>query len=355
MEIEKKQDTLKVSGSKRWGIERMQLNNGLNQKVAHSFATLSLGCLLECTSVSSRTRRRSTLPSIQAQHKGISARRLSVQRLAMGRSAFLLGCLSIGTVLATTLPMQAAESSRSVYSKTAVISSQPPLPPDLGAPKGRTRGGASRGTCTQSQAMHAVLPSQSNRTYDLTTSDHPTLWFYLPERPNPETRLEFVLQDAADNYIYKTTFIQPNASAGLISVTVPEQTAPLVANASYNWTLSIQCNPNRPSQMSFIRGGIQKVAIALHQASAPHQTSTSSTALKAADRTVTARLFAQQGYWSDAITILAQTLQAQPLDSSATQLWQELLTQSGVTNLQPPSIAIRKSNVMEIGPTAIIP
>lgn len=272
----------------------------------------------------------------------------------MGRSAFLLGCLSIGTVLATTLPMQAAESSKSVYSKTAVISSVPPLPPDLGAPKGRSRGGASRGTCTQSQAMHAVLPSQSNRTYDLTTSDHPTLWFYLPERPNPETRLEFVLQDAADNYIYKTTFIQPNASAGLISVTVPGQSAPLEANTSYRWTLSIQCNPSHPSQISFIRGEIQKVAIA------PHQAPTLSTALMAADRTVTAHIataqfYAQQGYWSDAITILTQTLQAQPLDPSAAQLWQDLLAQSGMTNLQPPSIAIRKSNVMEIGPTAIIP
>jgi Domain of Unknown Function (DUF928) len=196
--------------------------------------------------------------------------------------------------------------------------------------------------------MHAVLPSQSNRTYDLTTSDHPTLWFYLPERPNPETRLEFVLQDAADNYIYKTTFIQPNASAGLISVTVPEQSAALVTNASYRWTLSIQCNPNRPSQISFIRGGIQKVAIA------PHQASSLSTALTAADRTATAQFYAQQGYWSDAITILAQTLQAQP-DPSATQLWQDLLAQSGMTNLQPPSIAIRKSKVMEIGPTAIMP
>lgn len=326
----------------------MQLNNGLNQKVAHSFATLSLGCLLECTSVSSKTKRRSKRPSTQTQHQGISARILSARRLTIGRSAFLLGCLSIGTVLATTLPMQAAESSRSVYSKTALISSAPPLPPDLGAPKGRSRGGASRGTCTQSQAMHAVLPSQSNRTYDLTTSDHPTLWFYLPERPNPETRLEFVLQDAADNYIYKTTFIQPNASAGLISVTVPEQSAALVTNASYRWTLSIQCNPNRPSQISFIRGGIQKVAIA------PHQASSLSTALTAADRTATAQFYAQQGYWSDAITILAQTLQAQP-DPSATQLWQDLLAQSGMTNLQPPSIAIRKSKVMEIGPTAIIP
>jgi hypothetical protein len=329
-------------------------HNGLNQKVTHSFATLSLGGLLECTRVSSKTKRGSKLPSLQTQHQDISARILSARRLTMGRSVFLLGCLSIGTVLATTLPMQAAESSRSVYSKTAAISSVPPLPPDLGAPKGRSRGGASRGTCPQSQAMHAVLPSQSNRTYDLTTFDHPTLWFYLPERPNPETRLEFVLQDAADNYIYKTTFLQPNASAGLVSVTVPEQSAALVTNASYRWTLSIQCNPNRPSQISFIRGGIQKVAIA------PHQASTLSTALMAAARTVTAstvtaQFYAQQGYWSDAITILAQTLQAQPLDPSATQLWQDLLAQSGMTNLQPPSIAIKKSKVMEIGPTAIIP
>jgi Domain of Unknown Function (DUF928) len=312
--------------------------------VAHSFATRSLGHLVECTRLSPLMGRRFPQPpSIQTPCKSISTR-ISI----MGRSAFLLGCFSVGMALVTTLPIQAAESSKSTYFKTAAIPSVPPLPPDLGAPKGRKGGGASRGgTCPQSQAMRSVLPRDSSRAYDLTTSDRPTLWFYLPERPHPETRIEFVLQDAADNYIYKTTFIQPNAAAGLISLTVPEQSSPLTANAVYSWTLSIQCNPDHPSQMSFVRGAIQRVAIAPHQASSP--------ALTTADRTVAARLYAQQGYWSDAITMLAQILQAQPLDPSATQLWKDLLAQSGVTDLQLPSIAIRKSKVTEIGPTAIIP
>jgi hypothetical protein len=269
----------------------------------------------------------------------------AIAHLFIGRSALLLSGFSLGTILFTPLPSQAAKSNLSTHANTATISSNPPVPPDLGAPKGRTGGGASRGTCSQAQAMRAVLPRDSNRAYDLTASDHPTLWFYLPERSYPKVQMEFVLQDAADQYIYKTTFIQPNASAGLISVNMPESSAPLTTGALYNWTLSIQCDPNRPSQMSFIRGAVQRVAAI----------SSFSQNLLSTDHTVMARLYAQQGYWSDAITILAQTLQAQPLNLSATQLWKDLLARSGVTDLHVPSIAVKKSNLTEIGPTAIIP
>ena len=267
-------------------------------------------------------------------------------------SVLVLGCLSASLLLATALPLQASESSRLSHSKAAVFTYNPPLPPNLGAPKGRTGGGASRGACAQSQAMHAVLPSSAARSYSLTALEHPTFWFYLPNRPHPETRLEFVLQDAADRYVYKTVFNQPNASAGLVSVTVPEQSSPLIANAAYSWTLSLQCDPTNPSQMAFIRGGIQRVAIAAHPDSAP----TLSTAIPtSSDPAITAQLYAQQGLWYDAITILAQALQTQPTNQFTAQAWKDLLERSGLTELQPPAIAIKKTNVTQIGSTAAIP
>jgi Domain of Unknown Function (DUF928) len=319
----------------------MQKQYALNQTVTHSFGTLTKGSTdRNKESYILHPKPLTLYTSTHPPRKSISTRILT-----MGRSALLLSCFSLGMMLFNSLPSQAAKSSRSTPVNTTAVSSNPPVPPDLGAPKGRTGGGASRGTCTKAQAMRAVLPRDSNRANDLTALDHPTLWFYLPERPDPKAQMEFVLQDAADHYIYKTTFIQPNASAGLISINVPESAAPLTTGAAYNWTLSIQCDPNRPSQMSFIRGAIQRVAVIPNL----------SLSLLSVDQTVTARLYAQQGYWSDAITILAQTLQAQPLNPSATQLWKDLLARSGVTDLHVPSIAIKKSNLTEIGPTAIMP
>jgi Domain of Unknown Function (DUF928) len=267
-----------------------------------------------------------------------------------------LGCFSASLFLATALPLQASESSRLSNSKPAASPYNPPLPPNLGAPKGRTGGGASRGTCIQSQAMHAVLPSDADRSYSLTASERPTFWFYLPNRPHPETRLEFVLQDATDRYVYKTVLTQPKVSAGLVSVTVPEQSSPLVANATYSWTLSLQCNPEKPRQMAFIRGSIQRVAIASSSRAMTHQESASilSTAITTSDQATKARLYAQQGLWYDAITILAQALQTQSADPSTVQVWKDLLERSGLTGLQPPAVATQTANLTQMGSTPAI-
>jgi Domain of Unknown Function (DUF928) len=264
----------------------------------------------------------------------------------------VLGCMSLSTLLGMAPPLQASESPKSSSSRPATFQYNPPIPPSLGAPKGRTGGGASRGTCAQHQAMQAVLPRNTSRAYELTVSEHPTFWFYLPDRPNPETRLEFVVQDAADQYVYKTVFNQPNAIAGLIRITLPEQSPALASNAMYSWTLSIQCDPKHPSQMAFIRGGIQTVAIAAHPESAAFPFPTSS---KTNNPEVIAQRYAQQGFWYDAMTILAEALQTQPVSQSTAQLWQDLLGQSGLTILEPPSMTAKRSTLIQIKNTALVP
>jgi Domain of Unknown Function (DUF928) len=320
---------------------------GLNLTVAHSFASTMLSRFVGCEKFSALDPKQlPQQPLNQTQRQDFATR-----RSIGGRSALLLGCFSVGSFLGATPPTYAVESRKSPRSSTAAVPSSPPLPPDLGAPKGRTGGGASRGTCAASLPMRAVLPRNVNRAYDLTASARPTLWFYLPDRPHPGTRLEFVLQDAADRYVYKTTFVQPNPSAGLIGLTVPEESSPLEAGAIYRWTLSIQCNPSHPSQMSFVRGAIQRVTGAPSPAIAPAL----SAALMPTDRTAVAKLYAQQGYWSDAITILVEALQSQPLDQPAVQLWKDLLARSGMTDLLPPSIAVRKSKAIELSPAAVTP
>ncbi len=256
-----------------------------------------------------------------------------------------VGFLGLALVLGTALPLKASEvskapSSKTSGSKTSVFHYSPPIPPNLGAPKGRTGGGASRGTCAQYAAMQAVVPrSDRPGSPNLTVSDRPTFWFYLPERSPTESLVEFVLQDAEDRYVYKTVFTQSNTSPQLVSLTVPEKSPALVPSALYSWTLSIQCNPSHPSQIAFIRGSIQKVAIA----------SALSAALKSSPPDTAARLYTAQGLWYDAMTVLAQTMQIKPVNPTTEQLWRQLLAQAGLAELQPPATAARKNKVLQLG------
>jgi hypothetical protein len=252
--------------------------------------------------------------------------------------------LGLGLALGTALPLKASEASRAPSSKTSVLQYNPPVPPNLGAPKGRTGGGASRGTCTQYEAMQAVAPrSNGSRSPDLTASDRPTFWFYLPARAQTDNTIEFVLQDAEDRYVYKTAFVRSGTSPELIGLSVPEQASPLIPGALYRWTLSIQCNPSRPSQVAFIRGAIQKVAIA----------PALSASLNASTLEAAARLYTERGFWYDAMTVLAQSMQTQPENQATARLWEQLLTQAGLVNLQTPSVAVRKLKVLQQDNTAL--
>ncbi|WP_404789145.1 DUF928 domain-containing protein [Altericista sp. CCNU0014] len=246
--------------------------------------------------------------------------------------------LGLGLALGTALPLKASEPRRASSPKTSVLQYNPPIPPNLGAPKGRTGGGASRGTCAQYAAMQAIAPrGVGSKSPDLTVSDRPTFWFYLPARSQTDNPVEFVLQDAEDRYIYKTTFVQSKTAPELVSLTVPEQSPSLVPGTLYRWTLSIQCNPSRPSQVAFIRGAIQKVAIA----------PALSASLNASTLETAARLYTERGFWYDAMTVLARSMQAQPENQTTIRLWKQLLAQAGLANLKSPSIAIRRLKVLQ--------
>jgi hypothetical protein len=259
--------------------------------------------------------------------------------LTIAPTSIGVGCFGLGLILGIALPLKASEASKTSNSKPSGFQYNPPIPPNLGAPKGRTGGGASRGTCAQYATMQAVVPrSDRPGSTNLTVSDRPTFWFYLPERPSTENLVEFVLQDSEDRYVYKTVFTRSNPSPELISVTVPEKSPALASSILYHWTLSIQCNPSHPSQVAFIRGSIQKVAIA----------PALNTAIQSSAPDTAARLYTERGLWYDAMTVLAQTMQIKPVSPSTQQLWRQLLAQAGLAELQPPAVAGRRTKVLQL-------
>jgi Domain of Unknown Function (DUF928) len=201
-----------------------------------------------------------------------------------------------------------------------------PKPPNPGAPRGRGRGGGSRGPCKQYASLAALVPETQSGTkkfiWGQSASPNPKFWFYIPEKLTGKLPVEFVLQDEADNYIYRTKF-NPQESAGVISLTV-QPTAALQPGKSYNWTFSIYCDPDKPSSSVFVRGSVTQVAlnaIALQQLQK----------IKPLER---AAFYANNGMWYDALTTLGEEIQNSkvrvPFVISA---WTDLLKQTNLSNL----------------------
>src|ERR671932_165155 len=187
-----------------------------------------------------------------------------------------------------------------------------PPPPDQGAPGGRSRGGSGRGSCQNYQSLTPLVPVTKGTTkefvWGLTVSEHPTFWFDIPERLNAQVPVEFVLQDTADNVVYKQKLTVPETSAGIVKFSVPSTAPSLEVGKRYNWTYSIYCDPESPSSAVSVRGSVQRVAL----------DSTLDSQLKAAKTPLErAALYANKGIWYEAITTLGEQLSGSQSKDSA--------------------------------------
>lgn len=198
-----------------------------------------------------------------------------------------------------------------------------PVPPNQGSPNGRQRGGASRGPCRQFEALTALVPSKNGMVWGKTTSDRPTFWFYLPNHLAAQTPIEFVLLDGNDNYVYNTRFTAPETRSGLISLAIPSTVKSLEVGKSYSWTLSVYCDPAKPSTSVFVNGTIQRVSLdaALQnrlQESAPIEQ---------------VNLYAANGIWFDALNTLASLYRTHSAQHLVATAWVSLLQQAKLESL----------------------
>ena len=203
----------------------------------------------------------------------------------------------------------------------------PPPPGGQGAPSGRRDGGASRGNCLDYEGLMAIVPITNGVVWGQTTAAHPTLWFYSPVALTPETPLELVVQDAADNYIY-TTVLAVEMEAGTMAIATPDSATALLPNEPYYWTFSINCDPERPAASVFVRGTIQRVEVdGLEAFSAETERSLSQ-----------ARTYAAAGIWHDALNIMGDLRQNNPADPDIEDAWTELLQQTDLSQIAPEPI-----------------
>ncbi len=207
-----------------------------------------------------------------------------------------------------------------------------PAPPRQGSPSGRRRGGASRGPCRQFENLTALVPRQDGVVWGQTSRDRPSVWVYLPAPLSSQTPIEFVVQDAADQELYTTRIVAPGTKSGLIKIAMPANAKPLAIGQPYFWTLSVYCNPGKPSEAVFVKGMVQRMA----SPTAP-QTSPAPTFEQV-------RLEAANGLWYDALDTLAALYQAQPNDRQLVTTWSDFLKRADLEGLTtaPFSPAIGK-------------
>ncbi|MDX2215960.1 MAG: DUF928 domain-containing protein [Oculatellaceae cyanobacterium bins.114] len=193
------------------------------------------------------------------------------------------------------------------------------VPPDRGAP-GRREGGGTRGNCLRGEPpLIALIPSTN---FGTTLEARPTFYWNVPPTASPLA--EFVLLDAEDNEVYRSTF-QLSGDPGIMAFSLKDQAnAPdLEIGKDYHWYFSLICDPDDRSGDIFSEGWIQRIA--------PPTTLTSQLAATAeGDRP---RVYAQAGIWYDALNSMANLRQTQPRNPEIATQWTTLLRSVGLDTL----------------------
>jgi Domain of Unknown Function (DUF928) len=237
--------------------------------------------------------------------------------------------LAIASLTSNLTPVWAQFTTSSIY----FVPPPPPNQANRGAPTGRSRGGASRGSCQVSkEPLTAIVPAtpnsytqkqaqtSTNNTSEIvfaqTVSERPSFWFYVPYKLTPNIPIEFVLQDERGKNDV-TSFTVSNSTPGVAKISFPATSAPLEIGTMYHWYFLVYCDSHKPV---FVEGWVQRVTL---------QPTLNEQLQKATPRERIA-LLASHGIWYDAIAQLAALRQTNPNNANLIADWKSLLESVGL-------------------------
>nr|WP_322664758.1 DUF928 domain-containing protein [Dendronalium sp. ChiSLP03b] len=238
----------------------------------------------------------------------------------------------------TKQPVQPTKGRTSPQGRTSrPIFVLPKTPARLSPISGRRTGMGSRDNCPAvTTALTALVPLRKEQKVSkqtdkpisaivggLTTSERPTFWFYVPYTQDLTASAEFILQDSAENDIYRSAIALP-PKPGVIGVSLPSNTS-LQVGKTYHWYLKVACNQQQTASVPiYVEGDIQRVNL---DSRMMQQLET------AVDLQQEVAIYAQEGIWFDSLTMLAQLRQKNPHDASVAEDWQSLLRSVNLDNV----------------------
>lgn len=194
---------------------------------------------------------------------------------------------------------------------------------DYGLPTHR-RDGGSRGIhygCINGAKSNlvALIPE---KIVGINASTSPKLFFYVPKIKSQKT-LEFVLRDEQDELIYEA-FITTKGE-GIMTVDIPEevQVHSTGKDANYRWYLSMICNSKQRSRDIVVEGW-------MHNSQVDPKIQQK---LDNADLVAQADMYHEEGFWYDALSVLANDHQSKTQESVIRAKWSELLESIGLEKI----------------------
>ncbi|MEB3356787.1 MAG: DUF928 domain-containing protein [Synechococcales bacterium] len=199
----------------------------------------------------------------------------------------------------------------------------PPPPSNLGEPGGRSEA-ASRGCSlqetdpsTQEEGLTALVPVVAADAFDavwgVTTLERPTFWFDISRSIAPGTA-EFILEDGTNQWTYPVSLAN---LSGIVQISLPESSPPLVPGVDYHWYFNVYCQPEQPP--FFVHGWIRRVELEPDLAAA----------LAQADPAQQVELYGASGIWYDALAIAAHLRATRPNHPA----WSRLLESADLESL----------------------
>lgn len=192
-----------------------------------------------------------------------------------------------------------------------------PDAPKREEPKSTAAGGR-RGGCVSGNIPITPLTPGSDH-HIKTVSPQPTFFVYIP--PTKAKFLEFILKDSQGNSL-DSQEITLTENDRILGIHVG-QNVNLEANKTYQWEISLMCNPMVLNTSNYTKGTIERVILddKIKQELLANQ-----------DILEQAQIYANNNIWQETIALVAS------LQSEESQEWKELLTSVGLENLSEKSL-----------------
>ena len=201
--------------------------------------------------------------------------------------------------VADTHPVPSLKSSEPLYQ-----------PPRRGAPGGRV-GGGTRGPSMALPLLYALVPDH----VAITAEEQPPLVWYLSKATS--LPLEFtVVEDMGVEPILEVALPSPT-EAGIHMISLVQYDLRLEAGKTYQWFVSLIPDSTRRSK-DIIAGGLLEVE------SLPDGLADN---VKQATPLDATKLLAKAGFWYDAMGVITQEIQANPMDQALRKVRAALLEQ----------------------------
>lgn len=208
------------------------------------------------------------------------------------------------------------QQSQQMLSQTVIQPLQFQLP-DRKAPGNRSEDAGGRGKCITPSQLTALVP---HHNFGYTTSERPTFWFHFTSNSSSSLPAEFQLSDKQNNNIVK---LKLSIKSGLIKVNLPENNKLSETEKSYRWKLIAICDSNDPTANLIVSGEIAKKEIDQKLQSQ----------IQGKQGRDLAIIYADNGIWFDALTILAQLREKDPNNAIYREDWNRLLNSVGLQDL----------------------